>query len=190
VDELWLFLAIAASNALVDATFFFCYRSDVTEVMTLGLYTYIVVYLLTFYPLRHSHLPLSFGATVERVLMSPAMHQLHHSSEPRHHGKNLGLAFSLWDRLFGTLAAPEPAMSAPLGLGTEQRGAYETVWALYTKPLAELFQPSSAARVKLAIMDRPSRYSRERWGSAAIARSVALKAACSAGSRASRLRLF
>jgi sterol desaturase/sphingolipid hydroxylase (fatty acid hydroxylase superfamily) len=190
VDELCLFLALAVANTLVFAVFFSFFPIDSATAARLGLDTYLILYGLSVYPLRHSHLPLRFGARIGRVLMSPAMHQLHHSSEPRHHGKNLGLAFSLWDRLFGTLAAPEPAMSAPLGLGTEQRGAYETVWALYTKPLAELFQPSSAARVKLAIMDRPSRYSRERWGSAAIARSVALKAACSAGSRASRLRLF
>jgi sterol desaturase/sphingolipid hydroxylase (fatty acid hydroxylase superfamily) len=190
VDELCLFLALAAANTLVFAVFFSFVRVDVAAAARLSLDAYLVLYALSVYPLRHSHLPLRFGATIERALMSPAMHQLHHSSEARHHGKNLGLAFSLWDRLFGTFAAPEPEAKAPLGLGAGEAGAYRTVWALYTRPLVELFQPSAAARRRLAIIDKPSRYSRERCGSAAISRSLALKAACSAGSRASRLRLF
>jgi sterol desaturase/sphingolipid hydroxylase (fatty acid hydroxylase superfamily) len=190
VDELCLFLALAAANTLVFAAFFSFVRIDVATAARLSLDAYLVLYALSVYPLRHSHLPLRFGATIERALMSPAMHQLHHSSEARHHGKNLGLAFSLWDRLFGTFAAPEPETPGPLGLGPSECGAYRTVWALYTTPLLELAQPSSAARRRLAIMDKPMRYSRERWGLAAISRSRVLNAACSAGSRASRFCLF
>ncbi len=190
VDELCLFLSLAAANTLVFAAFFSVFSIDDAAAARLSLDAYLVLYVLSVYPLRHSHLPLRFGATIERVLMSPAMHQLHHRSEARHHGKNLGLAFSLWDRLFGTFAAPEWETSARLGIGADERTAYNTVWALYTKPFVELFQPSAAARRRLAIIDKPSRYSRERWGSAAISRSRVLNAACSAGLRASRLRLF
>ncbi|HEV2547604.1 MAG TPA: sterol desaturase family protein [Stellaceae bacterium] len=159
VDELCLFLALAVANTLVFAAFFCFFRIDVATAAQLGLDAYLVLYGLSFYPLRHSHLPLRFGATIERVLMSPAMHQLHHGSSARHHGKNLGLAFSLWDRVFGTFAAPEPEAGAahPLGLGTGERGAYGTVWALYTTPFVELVQPSSDARRRLAIIERPIR---------------------------------
>ena len=139
VDELCLFLALAAANTLVFAAFFSFFPIDVGAAARLGLDAYLVLYGLSFYPLRHSHLPLRFGATIERVFMSPAMHQLHHSSAARHHGKNLGLAFSLWDRLFGTFAPPEAGLTRPLGLGLSEIGAYDSVWALYTTPLIELF---------------------------------------------------
>src|SRR5690242_17538304 len=102
VDELFLFIALAVANTLVFAVFLSFFPIDVAAAARLSLDAYLILYGLSFYPLRHSHLPLRFGATLERVLMSPAMHQLHHSGEPRHHGKNLGLAFSPWDRLFGT----------------------------------------------------------------------------------------
>lgn len=53
--------------------------------------------------LRHSHVWLSFGPRVERWLLSPAQHQIHHSIAERHQEKNFGTVFALWDRFFGTL---------------------------------------------------------------------------------------
>jgi sterol desaturase/sphingolipid hydroxylase (fatty acid hydroxylase superfamily) len=138
VDELCLFMAIATANTLVFGIFFAFYHLNTTDVTRLGLDAYIALYLLSFYPLRHSHLPLRFSGVLECLLMSPAMHQLHHSREPRHHGKNLGLALAVWDRLFGTFAAPEPDVGGALGLGGEERRAYGSVWALYMTPVAEL----------------------------------------------------
>lgn len=62
--------------------------------------------------LRHSHVWLSYGPRIERWLMSPAQHQVHHSADPRHHDKNFGEVLSLWDRLAGSLhvttSTPEP----------------------------------------------------------------------------------
>ena len=44
-----------------------------------------------------------------RVLVTPAVHYTHHSSEPRHDladGCNFGARLAIWDRLFGTYAEP------------------------------------------------------------------------------------
>lgn len=61
--------------------------------------------------LRHSHVWLSFGPRVERWLLSPAQHQVHHSTATRHLDKNFGTILSVWDRLFRSLytttSAPE-----------------------------------------------------------------------------------
>ena len=51
--------------------------------------------------LRHSHIWMSFGP-LNRVFVSPAHHQVHHSRAPRHMNKNLGFSLSVWDQLFGT----------------------------------------------------------------------------------------
>lgn len=53
--------------------------------------------------LRHSHVWLSFGPRVERWLLSPAQHQVHHSVAERHQDKNFGTVFAFWDRLFRSL---------------------------------------------------------------------------------------
>lgn len=58
--------------------------------------------------LRHSHIWLSFGF-FERWLISPAQHQIHHSSADHHHDKNFGTCLAIWDRLLGSwLCAGKP----------------------------------------------------------------------------------
>ena len=48
-----------------------------------------------------SHIWLSFGP-LNHIFMSPAQHQIHHSRSDKHRDKNLGVALSLWDKIFGT----------------------------------------------------------------------------------------
>ena len=48
--------------------------------------------------LRHSPIWLSFGK-LERWVISPAQHQIHHSADPRHYDRNFGTCLALWDRL-------------------------------------------------------------------------------------------
>jgi len=60
------------------------------------------VFLFNFFGsnLRHSHIWLSWGDRIERYLISPAQHQIHHSDNPKHFDANFGAALALWDRLF------------------------------------------------------------------------------------------
>ncbi|MGH1343072.1 MAG: sterol desaturase family protein [Nannocystales bacterium] len=53
--------------------------------------------------LRHSHVRWSFGPTLERWLISPAQHQLHHGCAAADCGSNLGTWLALWDRMAGSL---------------------------------------------------------------------------------------
>jgi sterol desaturase/sphingolipid hydroxylase (fatty acid hydroxylase superfamily) len=52
--------------------------------------------------LRHSHVWLSYGPFVERLAISPAHHQVHHSVDAKHHDRNFGSALAIWDWMFGT----------------------------------------------------------------------------------------
>ncbi|MAD91401.1 MAG: sterol desaturase [Gammaproteobacteria bacterium] len=54
--------------------------------------------------LRHSHIWMSFGR-LEKFFISPAQHQIHHSSDIKHHDTNFGTCLALWDRLFGSWIA-------------------------------------------------------------------------------------
>jgi len=59
--------------------------------------------------LRHSHVWLSYGPRVERWLLSPAQHQVHHSDDPRHHDRNFGEVLAVWDRLASSLYVTHPS---------------------------------------------------------------------------------
>ena len=89
--------------------------------------------------LRHSHIWLDYGPRVSRFLVSPAMHQVHHSSASMHFGQNLGGALAIWDWLFGTLYIPQKRETLELGLGRDEVSSYMTVRDLYFSPLLEVF---------------------------------------------------
>ena len=63
--------------------------------------------------LRHSHIPLRFGAA-EKWLVSPAQHQLHHSLD--HYHPNYGSYLSCWDRWFGSWMSGTDANDLRFGL--------------------------------------------------------------------------
>ena len=63
-------------------------------------FTYVTVHL------QHSHLWMAATGPLGRLFMSPAHHQLHHSSDPRHFNTNFGSCLALWDWAFGTLNMP------------------------------------------------------------------------------------
>ena len=87
--------------------------------------------------LQHSNLWLTIPGPLGRLLISPAHHQLHHSADPRHFGKNLGNFLSVFDRLFGTLREPgrdrEPLV---FGVGDGQARPH-SVTACLIRPLVE-----------------------------------------------------
>jgi sterol desaturase/sphingolipid hydroxylase (fatty acid hydroxylase superfamily) len=66
----------------------------------------LVLFLVTYGHLRHSHMWIPFRGVAGHILQSPAHHQIHHSDNPAHWDKNLGFALAVWDWAFGTLYIP------------------------------------------------------------------------------------
>jgi sterol desaturase/sphingolipid hydroxylase (fatty acid hydroxylase superfamily) len=97
--------------------------------------------LLVLDTLRHSHFPISFGP-LDRVLLSPHMHQLHHSAKREHWDKNMGNKLSIWDWMFGTAFAPVKGEPLFYGVGTieDARGDYSTLVGCYVGPFIKIHQ--------------------------------------------------
>jgi sterol desaturase/sphingolipid hydroxylase (fatty acid hydroxylase superfamily) len=85
--------------------------------------------------LKHWQVWISYGRVLDRWLISPAHHQIHHSAEARHFGRNRGFELALWDRLYGTLALPRRGDEFRMGLGDGSDGRWHRVWKLYFWPL-------------------------------------------------------
>jgi len=66
----------------------------------------LVLFIHTYVHLQHSQLWISFPGLWGRLFMSPAHHQVHHSTNPDHFNKNLGSCLAVWDWMFGTLYVP------------------------------------------------------------------------------------
>ena len=55
----------------------------------------------------HWNVALKFGP-LERYLITPSYHRIHHSIEERHYDKNFGVFTQLWDYVFSTRHLPKP----------------------------------------------------------------------------------
>ena len=86
------------------------------------------------YHLRHSHIWLPYPVWVSYWLISPAQHQIHHSSAERHWDRNMGFIFAFWDRLFGTLYVPREREKFELGLQGGEHKEYNSLGRLYFTP--------------------------------------------------------
>lgn len=106
----------------------------------IGVYTFFGLHVVlaafnVFANLRHSQVWISFGPVLNLWLISPAHHQLHHSREARHFGKNRGFALAVWDRMFGTLYVPREEEQFAMGLGDGTDGAWHSVGRMYVWPV-------------------------------------------------------
>lgn len=91
----------------------------------------------------HSHIWISFGPIVERVIISPAQHQIHHSIEPRQFNRNYGQALAIWDWMFGTLYVIRENEVVTFGLDDESDAPLMThrLGPLMLNPVVRMFKP-------------------------------------------------
>ncbi len=118
-----------------------------------GVNVLLIGFYLVGYNLRHSHIWWSWGPIFSRIFISPAQHQIHHSSAPEHFDKNLGFTFAFWDGLFGTLYVPEGKENINFGLGAEENEKFSTFWSLYLMPFINLYH-----NFRLKMLLEPKRY--------------------------------
>jgi sterol desaturase/sphingolipid hydroxylase (fatty acid hydroxylase superfamily) len=97
--------------------------------------------------LRHFQVWISFGPVLNRWLISPAHHQIHHSRDAEHFGRNRGFELAIWDRLFGTLYVPGPEEELVLGLGDGSDGAWHSIGRMYLWPCRLALAPFGLARL-------------------------------------------
>ena len=79
---------------------------------------------------NHSNIALS--PAVDRVvrlfLVTPDMHRVHHSIEPRETNANFGFSVPWWDRLFGTYLAQPAKGHLEMKIGIEQFRSRRELW--------------------------------------------------------------
>ncbi len=107
-----------------------------TEALALSLVASKIFIIATLDPLKHSHFRIGLGV-FDRVLVSPHMHQIHHSKSRPHWDKNFGTTISLFDWMFGTAYKPakgEQPIYGISGYSNEKLQAYNTLHGAYITP--------------------------------------------------------
>lgn len=140
-----------ASQALfcgaASGVFMHFYGLSLADTLLLGTISRKAMSIGTLDALKHSHFAIGLGFA-DRVLISPHMHQIHHSKLKQHWDRNFGTNLSIFDWVFGTAYRPKKNEEILLGISGYDdvaikkyhtlRGAYimplENIWRLVTGP--------------------------------------------------------
>jgi sterol desaturase/sphingolipid hydroxylase (fatty acid hydroxylase superfamily) len=101
--------------------------------------------LLVLDSLRHSQFPVSFG-WFDKLLISPHMHQLHHSLKEAHWNKNMGNKLAIWDGFFKTVFIPVRGEALQFGSGSaDEDHKFRSALRCYTVPFINNYRTIRAS---------------------------------------------
>jgi len=137
-DCLWMFHKVHHNDPFLNVSTAF--RLHFLEILIINLMKAVLIVVLgidgalllvnetittVFTMLHHTNITLRGEQLLGRVMITPYLHRVHHSTQRHEHDRNYGAVLSIWDRWFGTLAALKPAA---IGLkGSSPQGLFKLV---------------------------------------------------------------
>ena len=106
LDTVVYYNILAISMGIANGAMCYAFGETVYQFTITDKNLLLVIFIHAYVHLQHTHLWISFRGMVGRVFLSPAHHQVHHSTNPAHFNKNLGNCLAVWDWVFGTLYIP------------------------------------------------------------------------------------
>jgi sterol desaturase/sphingolipid hydroxylase (fatty acid hydroxylase superfamily) len=141
LSELFAALLVGLVVGTVNGTFLYLYSGHAALYAIFGTNIFFFLYYsVGLSHLQHSHVWLTFPLLFRGIFVSPAMHMIHHSRDPRHYNKNLGFMLAIWDRMAGTLHVPDDNEQEGLqiGIAEAEQDEMNTVYQLCTTPLKRI----------------------------------------------------
>ncbi len=125
-------------HAVAIGGFLYFFGSRAELVTILGANVFLFAFNVAGANLRHSHVWISYGPVLERIFISPAQHQIHHSVDARHHDRNFGAVFAIWDWMGGSLSLARGQQCLRFGVD-EPRMAAHGMKGIFLDPINEAF---------------------------------------------------
>jgi len=131
------------SIGVVTGIFFYCFGAVLDFYSVLGVNVFVFVFNLLGSNLRHSHIKIRYFSFLEKLFISPYMHQIHHSS--KHFDKNYGGYLAIWDHWFGSLELSKNVDKLRFGLRKEQMKEYTSIAKILYVPFVNLVKRKKSA---------------------------------------------
>ena len=139
VEAVLFFIRGVFVQAFTVAVFVFLFGDEIDLLTIYGVQLFLFVFNISGANLRHSHCPIRYGGFLETFLISPAQHQIHHSTSDEHKDKNYGSVLAIWDLLFGTLYKSKKNMILKFGLQRNSTDDFHKLSNIYWGPCVEIF---------------------------------------------------
>ncbi len=141
IDILFTSSTIGVFTGLAKATSFITTTKELNYIDISGVQIGVILFYLMAYNLRHSHIWLTYPKILSHIFISPAQHQIHHSTLPKHWDKNMGFALAIWDWIFGTLYVASNKEDLDFGInGSEEKEYNKNIIQCYWLPFSKIIK--------------------------------------------------
>lgn len=123
VENILFGLRFSFSMGVVTGLFIFLFGGLLSLKDVMGVNIIVFVFNIIGSNLRHSHIKLKYFTWIEKILISPFQHQIHHTTQ--FYNYNFGGSLAIWDWMFKTLKHSSDVKYMKFGLGKKNR--YESV---------------------------------------------------------------
>jgi len=130
IENILFGIRYAMSVGVITGIFIYLFGANIGLVQIVGANIFVFIFGLLGANLRHSHVPLRYGDSLEKIFISPYQHQLHHTVE--YSNTNFGGALALWDWMFHTLHREKIRVNLEYGL--KEKSSYNTVTQMLLQP--------------------------------------------------------
>ncbi len=138
VESLLFGLRYSLIVGLVSGVFIYGFGAMIGIVDILGVNALAFVFSFVGSNLRHSHIGISFGTIIERFLISPKQHQIHHSKQ--HINVNFGGFLAIWDWVFNSLVLSKSVNRIKFGIKQNEMKHFNRFHQLIFSPFYLLFK--------------------------------------------------
>ena len=147
IEAIIFSLRSALVQAIAVATFLYFFGSRAELLTVLGASVFLFVFNAAGSNLRHSHVWISYGNLLELFFISPAQHQIHHSTNTKHLDCNFGTILAIWDWFGATLFLSKGEEGIKFGSGDFQENNH-SLKSIYLDPFKDVSQIIMHSKIK------------------------------------------
>ena len=140
IEGIIFLLRSSLTQGFIIAIFYFIYGNNISLVTILGANIFSFWFNVVGSNLRHSHIRINYWPWLENILISPAQHQIHHSTKKNHFNKNFGVTFAVWDLIFKSLYISNKKEKINFGISDKSESNENNIIYLYISPFLGIYK--------------------------------------------------
>lgn len=139
VNQCCFILMVSLFSGIYSGIVGYFFDSSHAYILFAGQNVFMFILLFLGLNLQHSRIFLRYPKVIRSIFISPAYHQLHHSSDKKHFDINFGFIFAFWDKIFKTQLQPSHEKNLTFGVNGEKYENYAGIKNSYITPFKKAF---------------------------------------------------